>query len=85
MNESSPFEYRQLTPDDQVKILEARLQQYEAEHFEHSLNRESLAQATDVTDDERRHELDRLDRRLRSIEASIEVHRAHLGSLVPSG
>lgn len=45
------MEYTQLTSDEQERILADRVRQYEAEHFNHSLNKK-LLEASGATDEQ---------------------------------
>lgn len=84
MSENNDFRYEALSADQRFQIVERRLQQYEAEHFEHSLNRRALSDATDVTEEERAQQLDQIDRTLDNLARSIELHRSERDRLAAS-
>jgi hypothetical protein len=74
--DDKPFTYEHLAPEAQRQIIDQRLQQYEAEHYGYTLNRMTLEQAVDVSPEEKREQLDLIDRRIASLETSIALHRA---------
>ncbi len=82
MHDDSNFEYERLGPEQRAQIIERRLQQYEAEHFEHSLNRKALEQATDLAAEEKVRQLAQIDTALENLERSIELHRVELDRLL---
>ena len=75
------FTYELLTDEQRQQIIDGRLSQYEAEHYATSLNRRTLEQATDVTEADKRLQLDQLDRVLASLESSIRLHREERAAL----
>jgi SMC interacting uncharacterized protein involved in chromosome segregation len=76
------YDYEQLSPEQRAEIIDRRLAQYEAEHFEHSLNRKALASATDLDEGDKQRQLQQIDLVLENLARSIELHRAERAQLV---
>ena len=79
------FPYETLTPERRREIAQARLSQYEAEHYSQSLNLRALERASDLPEHDKQAQLEQLRRTLASIEASIALHREELASLDGAG
>jgi hypothetical protein len=79
------IDYEQLNADEQLQIVEQRLHQYEAEHYGALLNRRALEQASDLSAEDKRRQLEQLDRTLASLASSIQLHRAERESIRDDG
>jgi hypothetical protein len=71
----SDVEYEFLTAEQRLQIVEARLQQYEAEHYGHSLNKRALEGSSDIPEADKQQQLEQIERTLASLESSIDLHR----------
>lgn len=69
------MKYEALTPQQLLQIVDGRLAQYEAQHYETSLNRMTLEQANDVSPEDKAQQLEQMERVLKSLESSIALHR----------
>ncbi|HEX8101854.1 MAG TPA: hypothetical protein VF533_04540 [Solirubrobacteraceae bacterium] len=69
------FEYDTLTPEDRLGIVQERLRQLEAEHYNAALTRRAAEQASDVGAEQRDEMLRRIDAQLQTLEAAIRLHR----------
>ena len=85
MSENGDFTYELLDDGSRLQVLESRLRQYELEHYSHALNRGALELASDVAEEDKRAQLEAIDRTLASLEASIRQHRAEREKLMPAG
>jgi uncharacterized protein (DUF342 family) len=72
---ATPYSYSHIGPQQQDQVVEQRLQQYEMEHYSHTLNRMALEQASDIPPEDKRQQIEQIDRTLASLESSIETHR----------
>jgi hypothetical protein len=79
------MEYRSLSPEERVQIVDGRLKQLEAEHYTTALNRRSLESATDMTPEDQSRLLAESDEKLETLERAIEIHRRERAELDGAG
>lgn len=72
---SDGFEYETLTQEDRLGIIQERLRQLEAEHYNAALTRRAAERATDVPEEQRAEMVRRLDAQLDTLEEAIRLHR----------
>lgn len=71
------MEYTELTPDDEYRMLQSRLKQYEQRHFDATLNRDA-ATATGKT-----REVEQLSQVIADLEAVAGLTRERLAEMPP--
>ena len=73
--------YEALSEQERIAIIDGRLKQLEAQHFEQGLNRRSLLQASDVDGQAKEQQLAEIEAALRSLQGAIDLHRAERRNL----
>jgi hypothetical protein len=76
MGDGDPIDYEHLSGAEREQIVDQRLHQYEAEHYGAMLNRRALSEANDIPDEDKRAQLEQLNRTIASLESSIRLHRS---------
>lgn len=70
------FEYSSLTEEQRKQIIEDRLRQFEAEHFNHELNKLNLETLPDSK--EKQEQIKAADEAQSTLEQAIKAHRDQL-------
>jgi hypothetical protein len=78
----SSFEYSVLSTEDQVRIVEERLRQFESEHYANALVRKSIEHATDIGEEQKVALLAETDEKIATLERAIAIHRDERDQLI---
>lgn len=78
------MQYQYLNSDQKRQMIESRLQQYEAEHFGHSLNL-VVAQAQSEDDPTRATSIEQTQASLETLERAITAARGELAEIPEEG
>lgn len=76
------MEYTELSTEEQVQILGQRKKQYEAEHFNHTVNKDLLI-ATGATDEETKRAIADADKALKTLDHAHAETVKKLNALKP--
>jgi hypothetical protein len=77
------MEYTELTVDEQKNILQQRKRQYEAEHYNHVINKELLT-ATGATDDQTKAAIKAADDAMKTLDNAHAATKKKLADLEKS-